>query len=204
MDLEILIPGPKPIPVSDTVSRRIEELLASMQIGLRKTHKVVEVDPTAKRAITADGVEVPFDLFLGVPIHRPPAVVRDCPLGEQGWIRVDPAHMRTRFDNVWALGDVVHIPVGELAVPKAGAFAEDAASTVVSDVLRTIRGAGNVGPFKAQGACYFEFGGGEVAKIEANFLEKESPQVELSGPSVEFRPDKDDFESTRIQRWFGT
>jgi hypothetical protein len=27
--------------------------------------------------------------------------------------------------------------------------------------------------------------------------------VELSGPSFEFCPDKDDFERTRIERWFG-
>jgi sulfide:quinone oxidoreductase len=204
VQIDVLIPGPKPIPVSAAVSGQIEDLLISMQIGLHKKHKIVEVDPAAKEAVTVDGQRVPFDLFLGVPLHRPPAVVRDSPLGEKGWIRVDPATMRTRFDRVWALGDVVHIPVGELAVPKAGAFAEDAAATVASDILASIRGAGDVGAFRAQGACYFEFGGGEVAKIEANFLEKDSPQIELSGPSLEFRPDKEAFETTRIKRWFGT
>jgi len=201
--IDVLIPGPKPIPVSDTVSQQIENLLVSNQIGLHKMYKVVEIDAVGKEAVTADGHRVPFDLFLGVPIHRPPAVVRQSALGENGWIRVDPATMRTRFDRVWALGDVVHIPVGDLAVPKAGAFAEDAAATAAGDILATIQGEGAVGPFRAKGTCYFEFGGGEVAKIAANFLEKESPQVELSGPSLEFRPDKEAFETTRIERWFG-
>jgi sulfide:quinone oxidoreductase len=204
VQIDMLIPGPKPLPVSDTVSEQIESLLSTRQIGLHKKHKVVEVDSDASEAITADGHRVPFDLFIGVPVHRPPAVVRSSALGEKGWIRVDPSTMRTRFDRVWALGDVVHIPVGELAVPKAGAFAEDAAATVASDILRTMHGAGDVGAFRAQGACYFEFGGGKVAKIEANFLEQASPQVELSGPSLEYRPDKYEFETSRLARWFGT
>lgn len=203
VQIDVLIPGPQPIPVSDAVSGRIEDLLGSMQIGLHKKHKVVEVDPALKEAVTADGHRVPFDLFIGVPLHRPPAVIRNSPLGEKGWIRVDPATMGTRFDRVWALGDVVHIPVGDLAVPKAGAFAEDAAATVASDILKTIQGGGDVGAFRAQGACYFEFGGGEVAKIDANFLEGDAPRVELSGPSPEFRLDKDEFETSRIKRWFG-
>lgn len=204
VQIDVLIPGPMPLPVSATVSRQIEELLSSMQIGLHKKHKVAEVDADANEAVTTDGRRLPFDLFIGVPLHRPPAVIRNSPLGEQGWIRVDPATMRTRFDNVWALGDVVHVPVGELAVPKAGAFAEDAATTVVGDILREIRGAGEVAAFQGQGACFFEFGGGRVARIEANFLEKESPQVELSGPTLELRPDKEAFETTRLRRWFGT
>ena len=204
VQIDILIPGPKPLPVSDTVSQQIEDLLSSMQIGLHKKHKVVAVDSAAHEAITADKHRVPFDLFIGVPLHRPPTVVRQSALGEKGWIRVDPATMRTRFDRVWALGDVVHIPVGELAVPKAGAFAEDAAATVANDILRTIRGDGDVDAFRAQGACYFEFGAGKVAKLEANFLEGDAPRVELNGPSLEFRPDKDDFERTRIEKWFGS
>lgn len=46
-------------------------------------------------------------------------------------------------------------------------------------------------------------GAGEVAEIEANFLEGDVPRIVLNGPSLEFRPDKDAFERTRIARWFG-
>lgn len=203
VQIDMLIPGPMPIPVSESVSQRIEDLLRERRIALHKNHKVIEIDADAKEAITLTGDRVPFDLFIGVPLHRPPAVVRNSVLGDKGWIRVDPATMRTRFDRVWALGDVVHIPVGELAVPKAGAFAEDAATTVAADILKTIRSKGAVSAFRAEGTCYFEFGGGEVARIEANFLEHDSPQVVLAGPSFEYRPAKDSWETTRIERWFG-
>ena len=37
-----------------------------------------------------DGVEMPFDLFLGVPKHRVPDVVMDSGMAENGWIPVNP------------------------------------------------------------------------------------------------------------------
>jgi len=201
--IDMLIPGPMPLPISPTVSAGIEEALTSKQIALHKSHKIVEVDYQNRQAVVANETRYPYDLFLGVPIHRPPAVVLGCALGEQGWIRVDPATMRTPFERVWAMGDVVQIPVGDFAVPKAGAFAEDAASTVAADILRTIQGQGQVEPFEAQGACYFEFGEGKVAQIAANFLGGPTPDLALEGPSLEFRADKEEFERSRIERWFG-
>ena len=101
------------------------------------------------------------------------------------------------------MGDVVQIPIGEFAVPKAGAFAEDAAATVAADILRSIRGQGQVEPFEAQGACYFEFGDGKVAQIAANFLGGQAPDLALQGPSLEFRAYKEEFERSRIEKWFG-
>ena len=200
--IDMLIPGPMPLPISETVSASIEELLTARQIALHKSHKVVEIDYQAKQAVVANGTRYPYDLFLGVPVHRPPAVVLGCALGDQGWIRVDPATMRTSFEGVWAMGDVVQIPIGEFAVPKAGAFAEDAAATVAADILRTIRGEGDVDPYQAQGACYFEFGDGKVAQIAANFLGGPTPDLALAGPTLEFRADKEEFERSRIEKWF--
>ena len=201
--IDMLIPSPIPLPVSPTISASIEELLTSKQIGLHKSHQVIEVDYEAKHAVVANETRFPYDLFLGVPIHRAPAVIRECALGDGSWIRADPATMRTRFDRVWAMGDVVHIPLGEQAVPKAGAFAEDGAATVAADVLSSIRGRGEVSPFEAQGACYFEFGDGKVARISANFLGGAVPDLILSGPSLEYRGDKEEWERSRIEKWFG-
>ena len=43
-----------------------------------------------------DGSELPYDLFLGVPKHRAPAVVEASGLTENGWVSVNP---RTLFDR---------------------------------------------------------------------------------------------------------
>ena len=48
-----------------------------------------------------------------------------------------------------------------------------------------------------------EFGGGRVAKVDANFLGGPSPTAEFVGPSVELAEEKRQFAATRERRWFG-
>jgi sulfide:quinone oxidoreductase len=54
-----------------------------------------------------DGAREPFDLLAAVPPHRPPEAVKQSPLAsETGWVPVDKRTRRTRFDNVYTVGDV--------------------------------------------------------------------------------------------------
>ena len=53
--------------------------------------------PRRKVARFADGTEMPFDLFLGVPMHRVPEVVAESGLCVDGWIPVDPLTLETPF-----------------------------------------------------------------------------------------------------------
>ena len=55
----------------------------------------------------------------------------------------------------------------------------------------------------SEGNCYLEFGGGRVAKVEANFLGGPAPTALLVGPTVELAADKKAFASERRARWFG-
>jgi len=64
---------------------------------------------------------------------------------------------------------VAKIPVGEVAVPKAGVFAEDAAQWVVENILVKEGFEQSAKKYEAIGACYFEFGEGRVAKVNVNF-----------------------------------
>ena len=48
------------------------------------------------------------------------------------------------------------------------------------------------------------FGGGRVAKVEANFLGGPAPRAEVVGPSEALAAEKETFASTRRARWFGT
>ena len=66
------------------------------------------------------------DVLVGVPPHRPPAVVKESGLtGDGAWIAVDPATLRTSHESVFAIGDVTQIELANgLPLPKAGLFAE--------------------------------------------------------------------------------
>jgi sulfide:quinone oxidoreductase len=202
INMKMLIPGPTPLPVARNASVEIERLLATKNISLCKKHKVVEINPDKKIAIIEDSDPISYDLFLGVPVHMPPKVVRESLLGTKGWISVNNANLETNFKNVYAIGDVTNIPVGEFAVPKAGAFAEDAARVVVNDILNKVNNENNIIKFDAVGTCYIEVGAGNVAELNAKFLGDAEPQVTLNGPSLEFRRSKESFEKDRIRKWF--
>jgi sulfide:quinone oxidoreductase len=202
ISIKMLIPGPTPLPVARDASVEIERLLATKNISLCKKHKVVEINPDKKIAIIEDSDPISYDLFLGVPVHMPPKVVRESLLGTKGWISVNNANLETNFKNVYAIGDVTNIPVGEFAVPKAGAFAEDAARVVVNDILNKVNNENNIIKFDAVGTCYIEVGAGNVAELNAKFLGDAEPQVTLNGPSLEFRRSKESFEKDRIRKWF--
>ena len=202
--IRMLIPAPMPLPIAAGVSAEIESLLAERHIELLKKHRVTAVDGESRTAVVEGRDPVPYDLFIGVPVHRPPVVVADSPLGDGGWIAVDSESLRTRWPDVYAVGDVIHVPVGDFAVPKAGVFAEDGARVVVDDIVGRVRGGAGTSRFEGKGACFLEFGQGKVAALDANFLGGPEPRVVLRGLSEEFRPDKEAFVAERLRRWFGT
>lgn len=200
--IKVLTPGPIPLPVSKEVSVSIMKLLSRHDIEFLPKHKVTGLDNSKKQAIIEGLDPIDFDLFMGVPIHRPPTVIRESVFGKDGWIKVDRTNCRTEFENVYAIGDVTHIPVGGFAVPKTGSFAEDAGKAVVADMLNRIKGENNEVKYDAAGTCYFEMEAGKVAKIDANFLGGDEPQLSFIDPSAEYLRDKIEFETSRIKKWF--
>src|SRR6202007_273440 len=120
----------------------------------------------------ASGATLPYDLFVGIPIHRAPVALADTGLMVNKWVPVDQSNLRTQFPGVYALGDVC---TGPRTVPKAGIFAEAAARVVADDITATIAGGDPPAPYEASGVCYAEFGGGLVSKVEINFLRGDAP-----------------------------
>jgi sulfide:quinone oxidoreductase len=194
--IHVVTPQPAPIPISKTVSAAIEDALAARDIRLTKQHRVHGIDPVARIAHLADHDE-PYDLFIGIPAHRVPDVLVDSGLTENGWVVVDPATFATRFPGVWAVGDCV-----EAGMPKAGSFSESAARAVASQIVRLVRGEGEV-VRGGVGTCFMEFGHGEVGRIEVDFGASGGPSAQLVGPSAEFAADKARFGAARRARWFG-
>ena len=202
INMKMLIPGPNPLPIAKSVSLEIEGVLKEKNIELLKMHRVIKLNPNSKEAIVENNDPVNYDLFIGIPIHKPPRVVRESALGNNGWISVSKENLETSYENVYAIGDVTSIPVGDFAVSKAGALAENAANVVVDDIINKISKRKKIYKFEAAGSCFLEFGSGNVAKLNANFLGGSEPLITLEGPSAEFRTDKEKFENDRIKKWF--
>jgi sulfide:quinone oxidoreductase len=197
-EIRVIAPMSAPVPVTPEVSQQFLAELAARGIEYVGQNVVVELDPAAKEAVLGSGERVPYDLFVGIPIHRAPTVVLESGLAENGWVAVDRDNLMTPFPDVYAVGDVVAIPMA-----KAGVFAENAAGVVADNIIAGHRGETSERRYEGEGNCYLEFGSGRVAKVEANFLGGPSPTARLVGPSEELAADKKAFGAERRARWFG-
>lgn len=200
VEMATTFPMGRPVPVTGEVSQMFREGLAARNVTELPEHLVTGIDPASRTAQLASGEELPYDLFVGIPIHRAPAVLADSGLVENNWVPVDQANLRTRFAGVYALGDVC---TGPRNVPKAGIFAEAAARVVADDITAAIAGTEPPAPYEGSGVCYAEFGGGLVSKVEVNFLRGDAPEAERQDPSLAFAAEKEQFGAVRRARWFG-
>jgi sulfide:quinone oxidoreductase len=197
--LALVVPMPKPVPPSPPASAAILERFGRLGIDFHPERIIHGLDPERRVAVLSDGEELPFDLFLGVPRHRAPRVVVDAGLTVDGWIPADPATLETAFPGVYALGDIA-----STGAPKAGAFAEGQAVVAAARIAAQLRGEHPTTEFAGSGACYLEFGSGEVARVEVEFTPGQPPQGTIAGPSAEIADGKVGFAESRIRRWFGT
>jgi len=199
-DVEIRVIGPMaaPVPITKEVSQSFLDALHPRGIEYVPKQLVTQLNLRKRQARLAGGESVSYDLFVGIPVHRVPDVVERSGLAVDGWVPVDRGNLMTRFPNVYAVGDVAGLPVA-----KAGVFAEAAAAVVADDIAARLHGGVLEQAYEGAGSCYLEFGGGMVAKVEANFLGGPSPTARLVGPSTELAAEKEAFGRTRRERWFG-
>jgi sulfide:quinone oxidoreductase len=198
--VEIRTVGPMsaPVPITREVSQGILGALTERGIEYLPNQQVVELDTRSSEARLASGGSIPYDLFVGIPVHRAPHVVESSGLAVGRWVPVEKTDLATRFPDVYAVGDFTALPMA-----KAGVFAEAAARVVADDIGARLRGEALQRPYEGAGTCYIEFGGGMVGVVEANFFGGEKPTARLVGPSRELAADKVAFASTRRERWFG-
>jgi len=186
----------RPIPPSPSASAALLEAFAERGIDWHPSREVCELDPAGKVALLRDGGEMPYDLFLAVPVHRAPRVVLESGLTEDGWIPVDSLSFETAYPGVFAIGDVAAV-----GTPRAGVFAEGHAAVAAEHVAARLRGTTSSAQYSGHGVCYVEFGGDEVGMVDVTFF-GEQRSGELIGPSAELAADKDRFGSSRARRWF--
>jgi len=197
--IQVVMPFGVPIPPSPDTSAAILRTFAERGIEFVPDHVVASLDPATNEAVLDDGTRLPSDLFLGVPVHRAPAVVETSGMTEGGWIPVDPQTLATRFPGVYAVGDVTSV-----GTPKAGMFAEGAARVVADQLIARIRRANEPPGYDGKGACYLEFGGEEVARVDVDFFSTTGhPTGTFVPPSTDTAAEKAGYASSRRVRWFG-
>jgi sulfide:quinone oxidoreductase len=201
--MEVFTPQPMSLPILGQVGcDLIESRLADKGITFLPNHKATAVE--SGQVVFADKRR-PYDLLLGVPPHRPPAVVRESGLVDgSGWVSVNPRTLETQFPGVYAIGDVVQISLANgKPLPKAGVFAEAMGETVADRIAAVFNGEEPEATFKGEGGCYLEVGGGKAMMVQGSFLAEPEPEVTLTEATAGYLEEKRSFETQRLLGWFG-
>jgi sulfide:quinone oxidoreductase len=196
-EISLVIPFGVPIPPSPETSQALLAAFSERGITFVPDRLVRALDPARRVAILDDMTEMPYDLFLGIPKHCVPAVVAASGMTVDGWVPVDSKTLKTRFPNVYAVGDVTSV-----GTPKAGVFAEGAARTVAAAIIADVRGSDAASAYRGIGSCYIEFGEELVGRVDVEFLAG-PPTGSFFEPSIALVEEKRHFGASRRARWFG-
>jgi sulfide:quinone oxidoreductase len=196
-EISLVMPLGQPIPPSPDASRAVLAAFAERGIAWRPETLVRGLDPERRVALLSTGDEMPYDLFLGVPVHRVPTAVEESGLAVDGWVPVDRLTLQTAYPDVYAVGDVTSV-----GTAKAGVFAEGQAAVVAERIAARIRREVEGQEYDGRGVCYLEFGEGKVARVDVTFPTGVRPPGLLEGPSLEVAADKAEFGASRVRRWF--
>lgn len=190
VEVHLFTPEPQPLPVAGPVlGAAVQEMLRTRNVIFHPLHKVSAVDAPAKRLRFEGREPVAYDLLVTIPPHRGSRVAREAGLtNDAGWVPVDRATLRTRFENIYAIGDMTAIPIPgrwkpdvPLVLPKAGVFAHAQGEVVARRIAAEVTGAAG-GEFDGYGYCMLEAGGGIAGMAVGNFFAEPSPKIGLQRP----------------------
>lgn len=203
--VDVYTPEPFPMPTAGPVlGEALERILESRGIGFHPQQSVERIESETRELVLADGATVPYDLLLGVPAHRPPAVVRTAGLApEGGFVPVDSSTLVAEADGVFAIGDVTAIPIGGgKFLPKAGVFAHAEAEVVARRIAAELSGRLPAATFDGRGSCFVEMGDGIAAYATGDFYAEGAPAISLRRPGRHWHLAKVALEQYWLRRWF--
>jgi len=207
IDLDMFVPTPISLPAAGAnISQEVVNLLNKNHINFHPLHKLRKV--LDKETIEFEnGNKINYDLLIAIPPHQVPQVIKNSDLltdRNQQWISVDRFTLRTKYKNVFAIGDVTEIRLeNAMTIPKAGIFAEGEAKVVSQQIINeiTTNNKSHNTQFDGKGFCFMEVGNKKAGYIDANFYNEGGPIVRLDPPSEELYQKKHDFERSRLHEW---
>lgn len=201
VQIHMYSPAPMTLPAAGPeVSKKILEMINSEKIEFHSNCKIKSVEPNKMKF---ENGESDFDVLLAVPPHVAPKVIYDSGLAKEGGFIVIDRDCKTSYDNVYAIGDVTSLSVGEkMAVPKAGIFAEGEGLTVAENIIAKIQSKQEYAKFDGKGGCFLESGRGTASMIEVDMFADPKPSTNLTESTTEHRNEKLQFEKERLQNWF--
>src|SRR5918996_1116062 len=192
-DIQVFTPEPLPLPVAGPdVGNAVVSMLSEKGIGFHNNTKVSSIEGSSKQVVFENGLREKYDLLVAVPSHTSPKVVRESGLVDaSGWVPVDPKKMQTKYDKIYAIGDVAAVKLQSgMMLPKAATFAFGQAEIVANNIASSILGT-ETRSWDGFGECFIETGSGKAAYGSGSFYSSPKPVINMQMPSKELRERKD-------------
>ncbi|OHD70774.1 MAG: hypothetical protein A2W19_04500 [Spirochaetes bacterium RBG_16_49_21] len=192
VDIQLFTPESQPMPVAGPLlGDSLRMLLEKKGISYHPKHKLTSVDYNRKTLVFEENEPVKYDMLIAIPPHQAPQLLRKAGLAnDAGWVPVDRTTLKTKFENIYAIGDVTSInipgrwdPNIPLLLPKAGVFAHFHAEVVAHQIINAINGEASKRGFTGGGYCMIESGGGRAGFASGEFYAEPSPRLRLGNVS---------------------
>lgn len=209
-EISIFTPEGLPMPATGPANGKIvKAMIEARGIKFNPEVELMAVDQNRKElAFSAPGGEgnktENFDLLIYIPPHQGPQVIRESGIGnEVGWIPVDGKTLKTKYEHVYAIGDVAAITlVSGKPLPKAGVFAHFEAEVVAENIISEINSLRVEREYDGHAYCFLELGYGRSGLASGNFYAQPTPMVKLKRPSRIWHWGKILFEKYWLWKWF--
>ncbi len=188
VEVHLITPEPQPMPVAGPqLGEAVQQMLQGAGITFKPLYKLTAVNPESRELSFEAKEPIRYDLLVAIPPHRGPRIVREAGLAnEVGWVPINRATLATRYENVYAIGDVTVVPIPgrwkpdvPLMLPKAGVFAHAQAEVVARRIAAGIDGTEAKDVFCGDGYCMLEAGEDLAGFAFGNFFAEPTPQVRL-------------------------
>jgi sulfide:quinone oxidoreductase len=147
-------------------SQTLGHMLDERKIALETDFYVMEVDGEARKLVSYDEREVPYDLLVTVPVNMGADFVARSGLGDElNHVPVDKhTFLSTQHENMFAIGDAADLPTS-----KAGSVAHFAVDVFAENFLQHVAGRPMREAFDGHANCFIESGHGKGLLIDFNY-----------------------------------
>ncbi len=147
-------------------SAMLGNLLEKKHIHIEPDFAISDVDSSANAIHSYDGREIPFDLFVTVPVNGGAEFIGRSGMGNDlDFVPTDKFTLQSKkWPNIWVMGDANDIPAS-----KAGAVVHFQLEVVVENILAHMAGHEMHAHFDGHASCYIETGFNKALLIDFNY-----------------------------------
>ncbi|MGA2532524.1 MAG: FAD/NAD(P)-binding oxidoreductase [Candidatus Aminicenantales bacterium] len=147
-------------------SKAFGALLEERRIQTVTDFSAERIDAAAKKIVSYDGREVPYDLLVTIPTNMGAEVIGRSGMGDElNYVPTDPNTLQSkRYENIFVIGDATNVPAS-----KAGSVAHFQSEILGENIQRAIDKKPLRPDFDGHSNCFIETGRRKAILIDFNY-----------------------------------